>query len=457
LLAVFLQNDLEDLNLSSMIPKPPGPLLPALPSAVLPAIAALTLSLGIPRSVLASDEDIEHAWRDLPRELREIPTELRGELIARMCVAVSTGLFDGAMNYIWNAAILQLRTKIRNFGLPIVAQILQSDFEEKHLLELQDSRLLELTLKLNLVNEDGFFFLDQCREVRNNFSAAHPTLGTVNDREFTTFLNRCVRYALADASSPRGVDIGSFISAVKGARFNANQCSVWVQRLNDTHDAQRQMLVGMAHGIYCDPNTPEPARLNSLDICGYMQVGFTASLRSDLVNKHSEYAAKGDEPRHTASLQFFERLGLLSLLNESEQHAVFYRAVERLWNVHNGMNNFYNEPPFAERLLELSRHGAVPETAQEQFVQVVACCNVGNGYGVSNAAVPSYEQMIRSFSPREIATMIRLAVSENNPLGRRINSSPTCRRRFAQTLGLIESASVPSGVRTDYERLLRHT
>ncbi|MCZ5524284.1 hypothetical protein O5964_29665, partial [Escherichia coli] len=86
----------------------------------------------------------------------------------------------------------------RNFGLPIVAQILQSDFEEKHLLELQDSRLLELALKLNLVNEDGFFFLDQCREVRNNFSAAHPTMGSVNDREFTTFLNRCVRYALAD-------------------------------------------------------------------------------------------------------------------------------------------------------------------------------------------------------------------------------------------------------------------
>lgn len=40
------------------------------------------------------------------RELREIPPELRGELMARMCVAVSTGLFDGAMNYAWNATVL---------------------------------------------------------------------------------------------------------------------------------------------------------------------------------------------------------------------------------------------------------------------------------------------------------------------------------------------------------------
>ncbi|MBM0535042.1 hypothetical protein EKL00_25065, partial [Klebsiella pneumoniae] len=88
------------------------------------------------------------------------------------------------MNYIWNAAILQIRQKVRNFGLPIVSQMLQSDFEEKHLIDLQDSKLLELALKLNLVNEDGYFFLDHFREMRNNFSAAHPTIGNINDREF---------------------------------------------------------------------------------------------------------------------------------------------------------------------------------------------------------------------------------------------------------------------------------
>lgn len=437
--------------MSSVVPKPPAPALPALLATVLPALDSLTTALGIPRTVLASDEEIEYAWRDLPRELRDIPASLRGELVARMCVAVSTGLFDSAMNYIWNAAILQLRAKVRNFGLPIVAQILQSDFEEKHLLELQDSRLLELSLKLNLVNEDGFFFLDQCRDVRNNFSAAHPTIGTVNDREFTTFLNRCVRYALADASSPRGVDIGAFITAIKGARFNANQNGVWVQRLSDTHDAQRQMLVVMVHGIYCDPNTSEPSRLNALDVCNALNTGFTADLRSDLVNKHSEYAAKGDEPRHSASLQFFEKLGLLTLLNESEQHAIFYRAIERLWNVHNSTNNFYNEPPFAERLLELSKQSAIPETIQEQFVQAVVCCVIGNGYGVCWAAVSSYEQLIRSFSPREVAMMIGLAATPTTILARRVSSHASCRQRFKQTLTLIDPVSVPSSVKAAYD------
>lgn len=429
--------------------------LPALPSTVLPAIAELTAALGIPREVLASQEEIEHAWRDLPRELREIPGDLRGELIARMCVAVSTGLFDGAMNYSWNAAILQLRQKIRNFGLAVVAQIQQNDFEEKHLLELQDSRLLDLCLKLNIINEDGFFFLDQCREVRNNFSAAHPTMGTVNDREFTTFLNRCVRYALADSSSPRGVDIGAFISAAKGPRFNGHQCQIWVQRLTETHDAQRQMLVNMVHGIYCDPATAEPARLNAIDICSGLSGAFTSTIKSDLINNHSDYVAKGLEDKHTASLQFFEKLGLLGLLNESEQHVVFSRAIDRLWNVHNGMNNFYNEPPFAERLLEVTQQGAVPETIQDSFVQTVACCRVGNGYGVSNAAVPYYDEMIRSFSPREVATLVRAAVDNTSTIGRRVSNNGSCRRNLKTALELIDPASVSNSVKADYDRLTR--
>ena len=431
------------------------PALPALPATVLPAIEQLTAALGIPRTALASTEEIEYAWRDLPRELREIPEALRGELIARMCVAVSTGLFDGAMNYIWNAAVLHLRDKIRTFGLPVVAQIKQNDFEEKHLLELQDSRLLELCLKLNIIDEDGFFFLDQCRDVRNNFSAAHPTLGNINDREFTTFLNRCVRYALADSALPRGVDIGAFISAVKGPRFNAHQCGIWVQRLTETHDAQRQMLLTMTHGIYCDPGTPEQARLNSIDLCGGLLNVFNASIKSELINSHSEYVAKGYQDKHAASLQFFEKLGLLGLLNESEQHHIFTRAISRLWDVHNGTNNFYNEPAFAERLLELSTQGAVPETAQEQYVQTVGCCRVGNGYGVSNAAVRYYDQMVQNFSPREISALIQSASTNVNPLGRRVSAGASYRMNFKAMLGLLDAASIPNVVSAAYAQFMR--
>jgi hypothetical protein len=39
--------------------------------------------------------------------------------------------------------------------------------------------------------------------------------------------------------------------------------------------------------------------------------------------------------------------------------------------VHNGFNNFYNEPPFADRLAGLAAQYRVPESAQYEFVEAV--------------------------------------------------------------------------------------
>ena len=424
--------------------------LPELPDRTIPLIETLTEALGIPREVLASPEEIYYAWKNLPRELAAIPPNLRNELIARMCIAISTGLFDSAINYIWNATILHLRQRVRDFGLPVVAQILQKRFEEKDLIELQDSELLDLCLKLNLITEDGYFFLNQCRDTRNNFSAAHPTIGKINDREFITFLNRCVRYALSDKVSPRGVNITEFIEALKGSRFTKEQFEVWLERLNATHDAQRELLFDMLHGIYCDPNSPESARLNALDLCLAYKSKFTASIKSNLINKHSDYLAKGDKQRYKASLQFFEKLGLISLLNESEKHNIIYKASKDLWKVHLNYNNFYNEPPFAERLYNLSKQSGIPLTIKEFYVNVVVACYLGNGYGVSWEAEPFYEKMIRDFSPSEIKVMLDSVGKSDSFIAMKLRAYPSCVKRFIQALSLIEPSSVPDSVKQDF-------
>src|SRR5690606_28643944 len=114
------------------------------------------------------------------------------------------------------------------------------------------------------------------------------------------------------------------------------------------------------------PAVAEPVRLNCLDLCESLKTDFSSALKSNLINSHSDYLAKGDEKRHKASQQFFERLGLVALLNESERHTLYTTAISNLVQAHLGMNNFYNEPPFAKRLLELSAQGSIPETAQEE-------------------------------------------------------------------------------------------
>ena len=417
-------------------------------------LASLTGALGVPRNVLAADDQIEHAWTNLPRLLARIPPEHRSETLVRMCVAVATGLFDAAINYAWNAAVVELRDKVRRFGLAVVPQVTGNAFGEGALVDLKDADLLQLCLKLNLISEEGYFLLDQCRDIRNNFSAAHPTMGALDETEFLSFLNRCAKHALSNERNPRGVDIQGMIAAVKGQRFTDAQLNTWVERLAQTFDAQRELLIGTLHGIYCDPASGEEARVNALWICERLAPSFSPHTKSDLVDRHQDYLAKGDEPRHKASQGFFERLNLLSLLGEAELHALITSAARNLLSVHNAYNNFYNEPPFAERLAAVTGQNRVPESAQYDFVHAVVTCATGNQWGISNAAMNDYAKMIRSFSPQEIRIMLQLP-ELNTILRSRVQASARCRAQFAQLVRLLDGSSVPTPARPAYEGWLR--
>ena len=265
-------------------------------------------------------------------------------------------------------------------------------------------------------------------------------------------MNRCVRYALSDAFNPVGIDVVTFIDAVKNGRFDESQRHDWTGRLSATHDAQRQLLFVTLHGIFCDPASPEPARSNAIDLCSSLLSQFTSAIKSDLIDQHSSYAAKGDTQRLGASRNFFERIGLISLLNAPEKHSIMSNAIQNLWNAHLGMNNFYNEPPFAQRLSSLSEQEAIPETVQEMFVQTVVGCYIGNGYGVSFAAVHYYDIMIRGFSPREISICVSLDQG-SGIVSRRIRSNQACRRNFGAVLRLLDPSSIPATAATSYNRL----
>lgn len=107
------------------------------------------------------------------------------------------------------------------------------------------------------------------------------------------------------------------------------------------------------------------------------------------------------------------------------------------------MDNFYNEPPFAERLLQLTQQGAIPDTVKEELVTIVITCATGNPYGVSNAAIPHYNKIIQGFSPSEVEIMLSLP-NKKLTVSERIKSYPSCRNRFKALVKLIDPSSVPT-------------
>lgn len=428
--------------------------LPDTLSQTLPQINNIMKSFNLPRSILASDDEISYAWEELPREIKRIPPELRNEMIVRMCVATSVGLFDGAINYIWNAVIITLRQKVRNFGLALVAQTLGKKFENEDLDNYMDSELLELCYKLELLSEDGYFFLNQCRDIRNNFSSAHPSIAPIDDRELINFISRCCKYGITNDYSLQGINVSDFISSIKGRKFEDDELQFWKQRLIDTFPAQRQLLVPTLMGIYCDSESSEITRLNALKICMSISEFIDDKIKSSMIEQYNKYFIKGANDKCIAARTLFEKLKMLNLLSTSEQHSLIKNACNNLLNAHLGFNNFYTEPPFAQRLLEITSSLKTPETVQYEYVYTVLMAYIGNPYGVSNAAIEYYEEMIKNFSPKEISILIGLP-NYKSLFTDRIKSYPQCKVRYVLALELLDRDSMNTTQLGLYDNLLQ--
>jgi hypothetical protein len=52
--------------------------------------------------------------------------------------------------------VVELRDKVRRFGLHVIPQILDRSFDRQNLLNLKNAGLLELCLKLSLITDQAF-------------------------------------------------------------------------------------------------------------------------------------------------------------------------------------------------------------------------------------------------------------------------------------------------------------
>lgn len=424
--------------------------MPALTQQSSDLLTALTGSLGLPREILASDKDIAQVFAALPDMLSSLPAEKRNEGIARLCVACSVGLFDSAINYIWNETIKILRSKLRQFGLSIIAQILGKNFSEKELNSMMDSQLLNLCLELNLISEEGFLFLDQCRDIRNNFSAAHPALGTISPFEFLNFFDRCVRHAYASTNSRRGVEIAHLLNSLTAVPLTEEMCSYWTSAISNTYDQQKSVILEMLHGIYCDGKEPSTKRNNCLALAKNIINYIPEDGKARILENHSKYLIAQNSEKSNASRWFFEKVNLFNLLSESEKHGMIMSICKSLCDVHLAIDNFYNEPPFAKRLQEIAS-SARPELSQATFVEVVTTCGIGNGYGVSFNAAPYYENIVKTFSPREIDIFFNLVKTQGNRINTRVNKFSSCRERFKYLASLINENFIHPRSQQDYK------
>jgi hypothetical protein len=367
----------------------------------------LTSALGLPRTLLPENEEITHALQELPRYLNRIPPQLRDQFIAKAVVAASVGLFDGAIVYVWDAVIQQTRHKIEAFGSPMIKAVLNKE-KDATLSELTDAQTLELAYQLNLMDRQGFLFLSQCREIRNQASVAHPSDIELDDTEFINFVSRCAKYGLSDVEEQNGVSLQTVIGLIENESVGEEAIAELGSQIAHTFELQRDFYTSLLYSKYVNPSNPTSQRENALKLVMRFSTEISDKSKSDLLSRHTEIMAKGDTEKKSAanSRQFFSKIGMLNDLGNAEQVAICTKAIENLQNAHLGFNNFYTEPPFAERLEEISiQISPLPAVVIGPFVKAVLQAYLGNAWGVSSQAMPFYSKMLNNLTPQGIEVL----------------------------------------------------
>lgn len=402
-------------------------------------------SLKIPRVVLPDSESIDYALKLLPRELNKIPPKFRDKEIAKMCVAVSVGLYDDAIVRIWNSVIKEMKNKISYYGVEMIKHVAGEKYSDNFLENIKDSQLLVLARQLNIISEQGFYYLDQCRDIRNNASIAHPTDIEISEIEMINFINRCNMHGLQDDYETKGIDMKTFVSLLGEKETTDEQLELLAGQIADTFTSQQELVWQILYSNSTDEESAGHLRANSTFVAKKISEAtiISENIEANFLEKHNGYRLKGEEKKVSLSRAFLEKIGRVNNIDESEKIGLLNKAIRELLTAHIEANNFYNEPPFAERLSNLCQSfKPLPELVIEPLVSIVLRCYLGNAYGICWSAQSYYTSILTELSPKGIEVLLQLP-KDNAHFKSEINSKGK-RERYIELLKNVNESMLTS-------------
>lgn len=372
---------------------------------------------GLPSDgVLVDVSERERMLANVGASLERLDTKQRGKsmYISKMIAAVFAGLFDAALNYLWDETITDMRRRVVGYDLAYFFELAVPNEEkrkglhsEEHLQRVEDADLMRAANRMGLISDVGFAQLDHIRYMRNYASAAHPNQASITGLQLATWLETCVREVITLPLDTVAAEIRKLLHNVRTARLDDSQLAAAASFFNNLSQGQADDLAVGLFGIYVNPGSSSDAQGNVLRLWPDLWPYVSEDARYGIGTKYSRFQANADH-RQTGARQLIDLVDGSSYLPESTRAVEIANVIDDLLSAHQGINNFYNEPSFAERLSELvGKRTNVPRAVVKKYVNSLVYVFLTNGYGVAWGADPIYRDLIERFSVDQAATALR--------------------------------------------------
>lgn len=390
-------------------------------------------ALGLPSNgVLIDVPDRVVVLGNLANAIAALPTEYRATsmYLSKFALAVSAGLFDAALNYLWDETIGELRKRIIDYDLSYFFDLAVSDPEKRKdlqdpedLAKITDDELIRAAATVGFISPIGQRQLDVVRFMRNHASAAHPNQHELKPYQLLSYVETCISEVILLPQSQTMIDTSRLLRNVRDAKVTKQDAANYASLFAGLRGERVTALANGLFGIYVRVDSAPLTRDNIRRLIPYLWPHIPERTRGGFGIKFARFRANLDMDQAALAREFLDNVGAASYLPDDIRDGEIDALVDQLMAAHEGLNNFYNEPPVARALRDHVGDQAVPNGVQERYVATLVDVFLGRRSGIAVAADPIYVELMEKFTPNEAALAL-LEVSGPNLAGTLSFDSP---------------------------------
>jgi hypothetical protein len=415
--------------------------------------------LGLPAEVVLVDaSERRKVINNLPDVVAVLSEEQRQRAmyLSKFVAACGVGLFDAALNYLWDETIRNIREKVARFDLDYFYDCVVTDAARRaklrgpdDLAKIEDWELIKGSLDSGIITEIGYKHLDYIRQMRNHASAAHPNQNDLTGFQLVAWLETCIKEVLAKDPGGPVLEVRRLLRNLRQHALLPAEAPAIIEATKLLPDDLLLSLTRAVVGMYTDPALDAQVRTNIKQIAVGLWEAAPDDAKSEVGLKQATLSANGDVARARLAREFLELVNGLSFLPPEALAVEMSTTIDGLFSAHHGWSNFAAEVPWARALRKLiPANGDIPRSVEGKYAKTVVLCRIGNPHGVSNASVDYLDGMIRLWQDRQIHIFLKLPYLPD--FANRL-MYPACARRFAEIATRLKPQAVNAGFRTALE------
>lgn len=382
--------------------------------------------------------DLTSSWDLIKKAVR--PEFENDENIERAKIALSVGLNDAAINYFWNLTMYDLYVKIIAYGVEYFATAINWSGKPlksiEDLKEIKDYDILNGVYILSIIPEESFFYLQQCREIRNHFSVAHYPVGVIDNLETCNFIKNCIKYALTHDLPAPGIQIKELMERIAVDKLSEPN-TILAMIDNQAHKVKGPIL----HSFFkqyikvdCDANSKYNIRI----LAPAIWKGVSDDVKTAIAQKYASLKEIKDADTEAEALAFLKNVDGISFIPETYRDILFSKTAKQLLDAHFGWDNFYSEPGYARDLRNLGHE--IPTSSLSIYVKALIVSYIGNCYGVANDAQKYNYEMISWLNTTGVNKLLDLIENDPQVYSELININPS--KRLSSLLDIIKDKNI---------------